>query len=43
MLDDDHLGPLVLLGCKRFGDFFFVVGPFVEFAALVLVTGHGVV
>jgi hypothetical protein len=32
VLDDDNLGPLVLLGRKRFGDFFFVVGPLVEFA-----------
>jgi hypothetical protein len=33
VLDDAHFGPLVLLGRKRFGDFFFVVGPFGEFAA----------
>lgn len=33
MLDDDDLGPLVLLGCESLGDFLLVVGPFCKLAA----------
>jgi hypothetical protein len=42
VLDDDDFAPLVLLGSVNLGNFFFVIGPFSELSARLLVMNRNI-